>query len=489
MKLKVKKLNFSAGRPVAILDSIIAERLSINISDRIQIHKDHKKIIAVIDLSSGFVRKNEIALSSEIVEALNLREKDFVSIELAPKPISISLIKEKLDGHRLTKKEIEIIIKDIVSNSLTEAEVAFFVSSMYKSGMSMKEIKYLTKAMKDFGKNLELNGKIIDKHSVGGVPGNRTTPIIVSILASIGLIIPKTSSRAITTAAGTADTIEAIAQVEFSVKELKKIIKKTNACIVWGGTLGLAPADDRIIQIERLLNLDPNSQLLASIVSKKLAVGADYILIDIPYGKTAKVKRSQALILRKKFEQLGRFFRVKIKAVLTDGKQPIGNGIGPVLEIKDILAVLRQEADRPLDLEKKSLKLASLLLELSGKVKKDKGLKLVKEILKSGKAFEKFQEIIKAQKGSLKLPKLAKLQYTIRSKRNGKIQKIDNKKINYLARLCGAPADKGSGLFLHKHLNDRVKKREEILTFYSESKDELKQALSFYKKEKPIKIK
>jgi AMP phosphorylase len=491
MKLKVKILKLMAGRPVAILHKKTADKISVNIDDRITLNKDSKKIISIVDIATGLLKKDEIAVSNEIVKALKLREDELIDINIAPHPESINLIYKKLKCHPLNEKELKKIISDIVKNALTEPEIAYFVSAMYKCGMSIEEVKYLIKATIDTGKKLKLRGKIADKHGIGGIAGNRTTPIIVAICASAGLTIPKTSSRAITSAAGTADVIEAVAKVEFSIPQLYKIIKKTKACIVWGGSLGLAPADDKIIQIERLLNLDPEPQLLASILSKKLSVGSEYVLIDIPYGKSAKVLKNKALHLKKRFEKLARYFNLNIKCVLTDGSQPIGNGIGPVLEIRDLLAILRQEPNRPLDLEKKSLMLAALLLEMTGKAKKRKSKEMAKKILQSGKAFKKFQEIIKAQGGSLsngKL-KLGSFSKEIKASRTGRIMEIDNKKINFLARLLGCPADKRAGIYLYKHKNSKVKKGTTLMTFYAESEEKLKEALVFHKKIKPIKIK
>ena len=164
----------------------------------------------------------------------------------------------------------------------------------------------------------------------------------MSICATEGLIFPKTSSRAITTPSGTADCVETIARVEFSINELKKILKKTKACMVWGGALGMVPADSKIIQIEKMLEIDPESQLLASIMAKKLAMGAKYIVINIPYGKTAKVGKPKALRLKRKFEKLGKHFNKKIRCVLTKNNGPIVRGIGPSLEMRDVIKVLKR---------------------------------------------------------------------------------------------------------------------------------------------------
>lgn len=488
MQLKVKILKLFAGRPVAILHKKTADKISVNVDDRISLNKKNKKIISVVDIATGLIKENEIAVSNEIVKELKLKENEIIDISIAQHPESINLIYKKLKCSPLNEKELKKIVSDIVKNALTEPEIAYFVSAIYKCGMSIKEIEYLIKAIVSTGKTLHLRGKVADKHGIGGIPGNRTTPIIVSICASTGLIMPKTSSRAITTSAGTADVIESVARVDFSAEEIHRIVKRTKACIVWGGSLGLAPADDKIIQIERLLNLDPEPQLLASILAKKLAVDSKYVLIDIPYGKSAKVSKSQAIQLKNKFNKLAHKFDINLKCVLTDGSQPIGNGVGPILEMRDIISILKQEPERPLDLEKKSLLLSSLLLELAGKAKKGKGIAMAKKILYSGKAFKKFQEIIKAQEGHLNNLKLGEFHQEIKAKKSGKIIEIDNKKINFLARILGCPADKSAGIYLHKHVNDKVKNKGIIFTFYAESEEKLKEALKFYKKIAPIEI-
>jgi AMP phosphorylase len=505
MELKIKLLKWSAGLPVAMLNEKTANKIGVHTKDRISIKtlsKHPKEFSTILDTIKGFVKKNEIVVSSELKKRLNLRIGQKVDVKLASTPKSILFIKKKLDKKPLSKQEINVIIKDVVNNSLSEAEIALFVSSMYKHGMSMKETIYLINAILESGNKFVLKNKfVVDKHSIGGIAGNRTTPIVVSICAAAGLVMPKTSSKAITSAAGTADVIETIAKIEFSISELKRIVKKTNACIVWGGALGLVPADSKIIRIEKILKIDPESQLLASIISKKLAVGSKYILIDIPYGKSAKVDKSMASNLKKKFELLGKHFKKKIKVVLTDGSQPIGNGIGPMLELSDIIKVLDPKRQGPKDLEKKSLFLAGELLNMTGKTKKQKistnsskkgklkGIELAKEILYSGKAFEKFKQIIKAQNGNLKNIVSAKFKKNILLKKSGKVFEIDNKKINSLARTAGCPVDKLAGLYLYSHVGDKVKKGEKILTIYSESKPRLKEAIKFYNNKKPIKIK
>src|SRR3989338_4288748 len=339
MKLKVKRFNFSTGRPVCMVNETTARELSLYVGQRILIKKNGKKIISVVNIIEDTLKKNEIAVSKEISSVLNIHPQDKVEVEIAEQPHSIELIKEKLKGRRLKKKEIYEIIENIANNALTEVEVAFFVSAVYEEGMSVRETRYLTKAMVETGNKLRFKGLVVDKHSVGGIAGNRTTPIVVSICSAVGLIMPKTSSRAITSAAGTADVIEAIEKVDFNYDEIKKIVKKTNACMVWGGSLGLAPVDDKIIKIEKIVNIDSFAQVIASILSKKISVGSKYILIDIPCGKSAKFTKKEAQKLKTRFLELGKFFKLNLKILITDGNEPIGNGIGPMLEIKDVIKV------------------------------------------------------------------------------------------------------------------------------------------------------
>ena len=494
MELKVKVLKWSAGFPVAMLNEHTAERVGVKIKGRILIKtfsKNPKSVSTIVDTTKTLVNKNEIAISSELKERLNLSSGQKVDVDISPSPKSMISIKKKLNKGTLSEEEISEIIQDIVNNSLSEAEIALFISAMYENGMNMKETISLIKAILHSGKTLKLNLKnkfVVDKHSIGGIPGNRTTPIVVSICAAAGLIFPKSSSRAITTPAGTADVVETVADVEFSIKELEKIVRKVGACLIWGGSLEIVPADEKIIQIEKTLNIDPQAQLLASIMSKKLASGAKYILIDIPYGKTAKVSREKGLKLKSKFEYLGKHFHKVLKVVLTRGDEPIGNGIGPALEIMDIVKVLNREESRPLDLEAKSLFLAGEIFEMTGKAKKGKGVEFAKAVLDSGKAFEKFKEIIKAQNGNLNRAKFAKFKKDIFMKKNGKIREIHNKKITMLARKAGCPMDKTAGLYLYKHVGDNLKKGEKLLTIYTESKPRLKEAISFFSDQKPIKI-
>ncbi|VVB79693.1 AMP phosphorylase [uncultured archaeon] len=492
VELKIKFLKWSAGLPVAMLNEETAKTNGIHAKDRIFLKTSSGfQYSTIVDTVKDLVGKNEIAVSFELKEQLNLKLDQKVRISLAPPLKTTQYIKNKLLGKELSAKEIDEIIKDVVMNSMSEAEIGFFVAAMYKNGMTSEETVDLTRAIYENGNKLSFKERtIVDKHCIGGIPGNRTSPIVVSICTAAGLIMPKSSSRAITSAAGTADVIETVADVEFKKEEMKKIIQDTGGCIVWGGGFGMVTADAKIIQIEKVLNLDPQAQMLASVFSKKLAMGSHFILIDIPYGKTAKVPTlEKAKELKRKFELLGRKFNKKLIVVITDGSQPVGNGIGPALELKDVVNVLDPKKNGPGDLQTKAVFLAGQLLELTNKAKKGCGEKLALEILQSGKAFEKFKQIIKRQNGNLnRLEHTSKFKQDIISDKSGKVSEFDNKSLAFIARLAGCPSDKFTGIYLYRHLGDRIEKGQPLLTLYSESRTRLDDAIECYNSKKPILI-
>ncbi len=486
MIFKAKNMRIATGSVlVATLNKYDAEKLDLHPLDRIKITKGKKTETVVVDIaeSNRTVPKGYIGLFEEVEKILKTKNGNKIKICFARKPLSLDFIKKKLDGGILTKKEIDQIVWDIVNNKISEVELTYFVSACYTHSMSVNETILLTKSMAEQGSLLKLKNKmVIDKHSIGGIPGNRTTMIVVPIVAAAGLMIPKTSSRSITSPAGTADTMEVLANVCFPINRMKKIVEKTNGCIVWGGALNLAPADDKIIRVERPLSIDAESQLIASIFAKKLSVSSTHILIDIPLGKGAKLENlKKALRLKKEFESIGKKLRKKIKVIITDGKQPIGNGIGPALEARDVLWLLKNDKRAPQDLKNKSVMMAGIILEMAGKAKKGNGRKMALEILESGKAYKKMVEIIKLQGKRCIEPgriKTGKFSCNILANKPGKVKFIDNKIISKVARLAGAPADKGAGIYLYKHIGDNAKKGEKIYTIYSDSREKLDYAKS-----------
>jgi AMP phosphorylase len=498
MKLKVKRLDMITGYPlIAVLNKKDADLMDLYSLDRVRIKKNRKQVLATLDTTNSekLVKQGEVGIFSETFTELKVREGSKVHIYLEKKPKSISIIKKKLNGQRLNYEEMYSIIEDISSGLLNEIEISYFVAAGYIHEFSFNETVYLTKAMINTGEVIKFNhGVVVDKHCIGGVAGNRTTPIVVAILAAAGLKVPKTSSRSITSAAGTADTVEVFCKVDFPIKKLKQIVKKTNACLAWGGALNLAPSDDKIIRVEHPLSMDPTGQLIASILAKKRSVSATHVLIDIPVGKGAKIENMKdALRLKKKFIEVSRKIGLKVKIYITEGSQPIGHGIGPMLEAREILYLLKNDDPKKYHamLKRKCLHIASDILELSKKVRKGKGYQYAKEILESGKAYKKFNDIIKAQDGKLPKPdkmRLAKFNSIFKAKKTGKVTHINNQNMNRIARIAGAPHDKEAGVFLHVHKNDKVKKGDKLFTLYSDNKKRLNYAKNEYDWEQGIVI-
>ncbi|MEM4268029.1 MAG: AMP phosphorylase [Candidatus Woesearchaeota archaeon] len=497
MKLRVKDIAVCTGSiSIAILNFSDAHKMDLHYADRIRIRSKRKDVIASVDITtaSDFVLPGEIGLFEEVYRKLNVKDNDVVEVHIEKKPKSLGFIKEKLQGKVLNYEQMRSITDDLISDKLTDIEIAYFVSACFTQELTNDEIVYLTKAMVDTGKKLELKEKIVvDKHCIGGVAANRTTMIVVPIVVAAGLIIPKTSSRAITSAAGTADTVEVLCDVSFSLEKMKKIVKQVGGCLVWGGAVDLAPADDKIIRVEQPLSLDPTGQLVASIMSKKKAVGATHVLIDIPIGKGTKAgNMKKALELKRKFIYVSKAIGIKVKVVITDGSQPIGNGVGPVLEARDVLWTLQNSKNAAQDLKAKSIELAGHMIELAGKAKKGEGRKIARQILEKGLAYIKFVEILRAQGAKVIYPEqieLAAFRYDICASKSGRVLHVDNSGINKVARIAGAPVDPKAGLYLYVHKGYNVKKGEKLLTIYADSKERLEFAKNAFKTLEPIEIK
>ncbi|MGB9707493.1 MAG: thymidine phosphorylase [Microgenomates group bacterium] len=401
---------------------------------------------------------------------------------------AIKAIQKKLLGKNLSYREIFNIMDEISHHRLSEVLITYFVAASFKEGYSNEELYYFTKAMVETGKKLRFEGIIADKHSTGGLSGTRTTLIIVPIIAALGFKIPKLSSRAITTPAGTADVMEVLATVNLPTSKVIQIVNQVGGCIVWNGKMGIAPADDVIIKVEEPLSFESFDKIIISIMAKKIAIGATHLVLDIPVGKTMKIKHfKDAEKIANKFKLLAKKFKIKIDVDINKTYEPAGNGIGPVLEAKDALMVLEQKDNRPINLERRALRLAGKLLDLcfaDAKINKS-GEAEATRILKAGIALNKFREIIKAQSGNPEITsdslKMAKYQKEIKSQNSGIVLEINNFNLNIIAKILGAPKDKKAGIYLYKKLNDKVAKNEILMSFYTDNQYNLKEALETIK--------
>lgn len=405
--------------------------------------------------------------------------------------VAMDAIRKKLVGKTLTYKEIYSVMDQISRNKMGDVLIAYFAASGFSKGFTEEEIYFLTKAMVETGEKLKFSGIVADKHSIGGVPGTRTSLIITPIVAAAGFKIPKSSSRAITTPAGTADDMEILAPVVLTKRKIISVVKKTNGCIVWGGSFNIAPADDIIIKVEEALLFESYDKILVSIMAKKVAFGATHVVIDLPYGDHVKVhKLSDAKILKEKFEKLAKKFNIKIEVLIQRTREPAGRGIGPILETRESLMVLERDPQRSLDLEARSINLAGSLLELClsdasttlrEKIRREykNGHNFAQSILDEGHALSKMREIIKAQGGNPNIKssdlKSGKYSYTYFSPKRTKIESIYVGNLTLIARILGAPDMKGAGIYLHKKIGEEIKEGDKICTFYSQSMYNLKE--------------
>lgn len=448
---------------------------------RLVVHKNGTQIIATLNVvHSDLLKEGEAGLSTEAMTRLNVKNGDNVRISHLPPINSLGHVRAKIFKKELNEIAFQEIIKDIVSGHYSSIEIAAFVTACAGNNLSVNEITSLTRAMIQAGSTMHWKDKMIfDKHCVGGLPGNRTTPIIVSIIAAAGLVIPKTSSKAITSPAGTADTMETMTKVNFSIQDIQRIVEKENGCFTWGGVANLSPADDLLISVEKSLDVDSEGQMVASVLSKKAAAGSTHLVIDIPVGPTAKVRsQEEALRLQYYFKAVGEALGFQMEVVITDGKQPVGKGIGPSLEAMDVLDVLRNQPDAPLDLKERALSLASILLRLSGKFVPGTEASVARNILENGSAYQKFISICEAQ-GGFTEPHTAPYRYDLLSTKSGTVCSIDNRKLARIAKLAGAPKSPSAGVLFFAPLKKIVQPGDILLSVYAESTGELEYAKAY----------
>ena len=475
-------LNRADARSIGVLDG-----------DRVQIIniKSGISAAALVHTTSTIARQGTVGIYRITNERLHLEDGAEVEIREAKRPASLDFIKKKMDGIRLNKEETLTIIKDVVSDDLSAAELTAYITASYINPLDMDEVEHLTRAMVETGEQIKFASRpIVDKHSIGGVPGNKISLLVVPIIAASGLKIPKTSSRAITGAGGTADLMEVLAFVEFSAGEVQQMTEKVGGVIVWGGATNIAPADDRIIIQEYPFKIDARGQMLASVMAKKFAVGANLVVIDIPVGLHTKVATmAEGRKLAREFIDLGERLNMKVECALTYGDIPVGHSIGPKLEVIEALRVL-EGATEPNSFIQKSISLAGIALEMSGKAARGTGAAMAQDLLTSGKALEKFRQIIEIQGGDPKVKSgdivPGEFQYVVNAPASGYVIEMNNRSLVTLARTAGAPQDRGAGILLHAKKGRRVKAGEPLFTIYAEKNWRLQNAIEEGRRLMPV---
>lgn len=479
--LRIKSIGINTYRENIIYmhkDSPVCRSEGFKALTRLDVFSAERNIIATLNVvESGMLSHDEAALSTEAMLRLGVMEGDWITVAHMKPVASLSYLRAKMFGNELSEDQYHRIISDVVAGRYSNIELAAFVTACAGDKLTVKEITGLTKAMISAGQRLSWDmPMVLDKHSVGGLPGNRTTPVVVSIVAAAGLIIPKTSSRAITSPAGTADVMETLTGVNLTLEKMHRVVKQEGGCLAWGGAVGLSPADDILISVEKALDVDSEGQMIASVLSKKAAAGATHVLIDLPAGPTAKVRtQEEALRLQYYFKAAGEAIGLKVEVIITDGSQPVGRGIGPVLEAMDVLSVLRNDRDAPADLEARAVMLAGKLMELSGRYAAGTGRENALQLLRNGKALDKFMAICSLQ-GGLKKLRMADHSYNVIAEKDGTVTNIDNRKLARIAKLAGAPKSPSAGILYNAPLGKKIKKGDVLFTIYADAEGELNYA-------------
>lgn len=454
---------------------------------RIRLTRGRRSIYATLyQVTSDLIALDEVGISESGWKRLGLLDGEEVAVSHPPVLESLEVIRSRIYGRRLDPDGARAIIRDVLSGRYSDIELSSFITACTSRPLDRDEIIALTSAMVEVGDRNEWGIRpVMDKHCVGGLPGNRTTPIVVAIVAACGLVIPKTSSRAITSPAGTADTMETMAPVNLNAAQMRKVVEQENGCVVWGGAGRLSPTDDLLIRVERALEIDNGGQLVASVLSKKIAAGATHLVIDLPVGATAKVRTGEeASSLKDELLAVASAFGIEAAVVVSDGTQPVGHRIGPALEAHDVLAVLQGSADAPADLRDRALALAGALLELGGFCKKS-GVETARAVLDDGRAWRKFQRICEAQ-GGMREPAVAAQRRPVTAKAGGRIAYIDNRRLALTAKLAGAPAARTAGLEMLVRVGDRVSEQQPLFNVHAETRGEMAYAMEYLAENRDI---
>lgn len=437
---------------------------------KVEVIANGHRMVAALNLvdDPAILPPDALGLSTASFQRFGMPAGTPVRLDHPRPPASRDALQAKIEGRELDAAQMAGLVADIAGHRYSKMEVAAFLVAC-GGFMTTAETLALTQAMAAAGERLSWGADlVVDKHCIGGVPGNRTSMIVVPIIAAHGLPMPKTSSRAITSPAGTADTMEVLANVELDLAQMRELVRAANGCLVWGGHVNLSPADDVLIAVERPLNIDSREQMVASILSKKLAAGSTHLVIDMPVGPSAKVRSANdALRLRKLFEYVGDAVGLNLRVTISDGSQPVGRGIGPVLEARDVMAVLERRPEAPLDLTERALALAGRILEFDPRLRGGAGYDRARSLLESGAACKAMLRIMELQGKPPRTATLGAISRDMLAAHDGTVTAIDCYRIARIARLAGAPFDPGAGIDLLKKVGDRVQGGEPIYRIHA----------------------
>lgn len=400
---------------------------------------------------------------------------------------AVELIKKKRDGLKLTREEIIFLVNSFTKNEIPDYQFSAFLMAGFIKGLDKQETSWLTESMLYSGKVVDLKkipGVKIDKHSTGGV-GDKTSLILAPIVAAAGIYVPMISGRGLGHSGGTLDKLESIwgFRTDLNLAEYKKVLAKCGAVLI-GQTKEIAPADKKIYALRDVTStVESVPFITASIMSKKLAEGIDGLVLDVKTGNGAFMKSLQAAeTLAKSLISTAKSFDKKVIAFITDMNQPLGNYVGNWLEVLESINVLKGEVVA--DLSEVTLNLSGAMIYLGGKAESiQEGISISKEIIKSGKAFDKFIEIVKYQGGDISLinnpnkyPQSKYSEYVYANK-SGYITEINTYEIGMCNIELGGgrktitdKIDFKAGMIFKKKLGDKVNKGEVVIEFFTDKK-------------------
>jgi len=474
--LSSRKLDVRTGDVmVALMNEVDAAENGINIGDSIELDIPGRKesIVVSLDTTDSLIEEGQIGFFEDVWEKYNLKFGQIVKVSLLPQSKAVVSIRKKLLGKQLNYEEIYAIISDISTNRLGKTLTTYYAAAGYSPGFDEQEMFYMTKAMAETGEILKFDGIVADKHSIGGVAGKGITPIVIPIVACVeGIKIPNTSTRAITSASATTDMLEVIMPMSFSKEELESMMMKSNAFMVWGGGLSLAPADDKIIQVQKPLGLESIDKFVASIVAKKVAQGVNHVIFDVPVGEGAKIESEKEFIrVKTTFEQVCAKFDIKVVIHRRNVTGIDGNAVGPALECREFLRVYERDDRRSKQLEEDAIRMAGNLIELCGKASSGQGYNIAREHLESGRAFEKLRSLIELQGGNEQVSsntlEIGGITWEYLATKSGRVKMINNKHVFSVCRALGNPHIKEAGMYFHKKIGEVVQEGDRLVTLYA----------------------
>ena len=409
----------------------------------------------------------------------------------------VDIIEKKKQGFEHSKEEIEFLVNSLMDGTAADYQVSAWLMAVYFNGMSDDETAYLTDAMVRSGDVIDLGdlaGSVVDKHSTGGV-GDKVTITLIPLLAACGVPVAKLSGRGLGHTGGTIDKLESIPKFNTNVSIPEMIAQVNKIGVAIGAqTQKLTPADGKLYALRDVTaTVDSRPLIASSVVSKKIASGADNIILDVKYGSGAFMKTAEdAVKLSEIMVKIGKKLNKNITAVITSMDEPLGRAIGNSVEIIESIEFLKGNITTG-DIAELTYDFAALSLVQLGKSPDiDSAKELIKNVIESGKALEKFRELIDVQGGDsgviddyTKFPP-TKFTYEIKAKQDGFVEHIDALKIAYGCKLLGAGRDKktddidyGVGVFLNKKSGEDVKIGETICTIYSNDEVKTKNAVKY----------